>query len=152
MKLVSFYSQTNFYNDKSLSALMKKLYIFLTIALALNIIWEFSHYFLYFDLTEIPKNLHLLSASLTDVLLIFILFLSVSSINKNFSWINKPKIKDYFFLIVFGLIIAFLLEVINLNLGRWAYTDAMPTIFSIGLSPLLQLATTSAIALKLSNL
>jgi len=130
---------------------MKKLFIFLTSALILNLLWEFSHYFLYFDLTEIPKNLHLLSASLTDVLLIFILFLSVSTINKNFSWINKPKTKDYLFLIIFGLIIAFFLEVINLNLGRWAYIDAMPTIFSVGLSPLLQLATTSAISLKISN-
>jgi len=46
-----------------------------------------------------------------------------------------------------GLIIAIFIEMINLNLGRWEYTMAMPTLFGIGIIPLIQLALTGVISL-----
>jgi hypothetical protein len=128
---------------------MKKKFISLAIVvLVLNLIWEFSHYSLYIDLSGIPSIPHLFLASFTDMLIISGIFLIISIKNKTFldKKLNKT---DYFLVIFFGLIIAASIEIINLNLGRWAYTELMPTIFGIGLSPLIQLFTTAIISLKL---
>lgn len=117
------------------------------IALVLNLIWEFSHYRLYYDLTGISPTPHLLLASLTDVIIISLIFLIISLKNKSIKWVSKPKVIDYLLIILLGLLIAIILEVINLNLGRWAYTSTMPTILGIGLSPLMQLFSTAIISL-----
>ncbi len=118
------------------------------IVLILNLIWEFSHYKLYNDLSGISSNIHLIIASFGDLFFIFLIFFFISLINKNIKWLNKPVKSDYLFTIFFGLIIAILIEVINVYfLARWAYKPIMPTIFGIGLSPLLQLATTGILSL-----
>ncbi|MEN7982461.1 MAG: hypothetical protein ABFQ65_03355 [Nanoarchaeota archaeon] len=117
------------------------------VVLILNLFWEFCHYKLYFDLTGIPSTLHLILASFVDVGLVFIIFLLVSLKNKKSDWIEHAKEKDYFFVILFGLILAFIWEFINLQLGRWTYRFAMPLFFNIGLSPLLQLAITGTFSL-----
>ena len=117
------------------------------IILILNLVWEFSHSKLYTDLTGIPRTLHLITASFSDVFWIFLIFIPISLINKSLEWIINPGGKEYILIIFFGLIIAILIEIINLNLGRWAYKDLMPTLFGIGISPLLQLATTGVLSL-----
>ena len=119
------------------------------IILVLNLIWEFSHYRLYLDLTGIPSTRHLIMASIMDVFLVFLIFFFISMINKNWNWTKKPDKKDYFLIILFGLMIALTIEIINLGLGRWAYTEAMPLIFGIGLSPLIQLFVTGILALMI---
>ena len=81
------------------------------------------------------------------MLIILGIFLIISIKNKNINWINTPTKKDYLALVLLGLIIASIIEIINLNLGRWDYTSAMPTIFGIGISPLIQLATTTILSL-----
>ena len=125
------------------------------IALILNIIWEFSHHSLYIDLSGIPKYPHLIIASFTDMLIILGIFAIVSLKNKNLNWIKNPSKFDYLMVVFLGLIIAIFIEMINLNLGRWEYTMAMPTLFGIGISPLIQLALTGIISLiivkKLNN-
>ncbi len=49
------------------------------------------------------------------------------------------------FLLILLATAAFI-ELRALAQGRWAYADAMPTVFTIGLSPLVQLAVTGALA------
>ena len=125
-------------------------YLSLTfIILTLNIIWEFLHYQLYIDLSGIPSTVHLLMASGADILIILCVFLMNSYINKSSSWIYNPKAKDYLITIIICLIVAIFIELRALSIGRWAYTSSMPTIFGIGLSPLLQLALTSILGLYL---
>ncbi len=119
------------------------------IVLLLNLIWEFSHYGLYTDLTGIPSILHLIIASLTDLVLISLIFLIISVFRKNMGWIEGPKRSDYFIIILFGIIIAAIIEVYSLSNGRWAYTNLMPTIFGIGISPLIQLFTTAILSIIL---
>lgn len=109
------------------------------IILILNLIWEFSHFQLYYDLTGISKVPHLLIASIGDLFFIGIIFLIISYKNKTMHWIKNPNRSDYLLIVLFGSIISILIEVINLDLGRWAYREAMPVIFGIGLSPLVQL-------------
>jgi len=129
-----------------------RLLILCMTALILNIIWEFSHYRLYLDLSGIPTYPHLFLASITDMLIVLGIVIIISLINKGLKWINKPNKNDYFFVIGLGLIIAFIIEVINLNLGRWEYTDAMPIIFSVGLSPLVQIAVTGVLSIILARI
>jgi len=112
------------------------------IALILNIIWEFSHYSLYIDLSGIPKYPHLIIASFTDMLILVSIFAIVSLKNKNLSWFKNPSKLDYLMVVFLGLINAIVIEMANLNLGRWEYTVVMPTILGIGISPLIQLALT----------
>jgi len=125
----------------------KRFFIAGLIALILNILWEFLHHSLYIDLSGIPKYAHLIIASFTDMLIILGIFAIVSLKNKNLNWIKNPSKLDYLIVVFLGLIIAIFIEMINLNLGRWEYTMAMPTLFGIGISPLIQLALTGIISL-----
>ena len=126
----------------------KNILILALITLVFNLIWEFSHYSLYNDVSSITGPAHLIMASFSDVLCIFLAFGIVSLINKNINWINQPNSKTYFLTIVFAMIIAIAIEVVNVYfLKRWAYKEIMPIIFGIGLSPLLQLAITGSLSL-----
>ena len=119
------------------------------IALVLNTIWEFSHHFLYVDLSGIPKYPHLIIAAFADMLIIFGIFAVVSLKNKNLGWIKNPGKLDYLMVVFLGLAAAILIEIINLKLGRWEYTAAMPSIFGVGISPVIQLALTGVISLAI---
>src|SRR3989338_6235612 len=101
---------------------LNRLLIICMTALILNIIWEFSHYSLYVDLSGIPKYPHLIMASFADTGIILCIFIIISLKNKNFDWIKNPSRFDYFFVVFLGIAIAAFLEVKNLNLGRWEYT------------------------------
>jgi hypothetical protein len=132
--------------------LYQKYLLLILFVLLLNLIWELLHYPLYIDLSGIAKYPHILLASFTDMILITSVFLLASLKNKNFLWINNPNRYDYSTIFGLGLAIAVLIELNALRSGRWAYTSLMPTIFGIGLSPLLQLVTTSILALLLIKL
>ncbi len=121
------------------------------ISLILNIIWEFSHHFLYIDLSGIAKYPHLVIASFADMLIILGIFMIISLKNRSFSWMKHPGKFDYLLVVLLGFAVAIFIEIINLNLGRWKYTDAMPTLFGIGISPLIQLALTGVISLIILN-
>lgn len=118
----------------------------------LNLAWEFLHYPLYVDLSGIAHFLHLITASITDVFMVLGIYAVVSLKNRNLKWMDKPSRWDFCLIISVGLAVAVLIELINLNLSRWEYTSAMPTLFGIGLSPLVQLASTGALPFLLKNL
>lgn len=117
------------------------------IALTLNIIWEFAHHSLYVDLSGIPKTPHLILASLTDMLIVLGIFTIVTWKHKTTHWVKNPTRSDILIIVGTGLAVALLIEAVNLNLGRWEYTKAMPTVLGIGVSPLIQLASTGIISL-----
>ena len=48
-----------------------------------------------------------------------------------------------------GLTFAFIDETISTRKGRWEYAPAMPRIFGVGLTPLLELPVTGIVALAL---
>lgn len=129
---------------------MKPAKRFLTIGLVifvLNLIWELSHHSLYLDLSGIPKYPHLILAAIMDTLILLGIFVLVSLKNKNFKWITHPGKSDYLLVVIIGLAAAIIIEWVNLSLGRWEYTPAMPTLFGVGMSPLAQLALTGIISL-----
>ena len=128
-----------------------KLFLLAFIVLILNLIWEFFHYRLYVDLTGISSTIHLIIASFADLFLVSIIFLIISIFRKSMGWIENPKKWDYIIIVVLGILIATVIEIYSLSNGRWSYTEFMPTIFGIGISPLMQLFTTAIIGIILLN-
>ena len=124
-----------------------KLFLLAFIVLIINLIWEFSHYRLYLDLTGIPSNLHLIIAGFVDLFLVFFIILIISVFRKSIDWIEKPRKLDYIIIVIGSMLIAVGIEFYSISNGRWSYTELMPTIFGIGLSPLIQLFTTAIISL-----
>lgn len=51
--------------------------------------------------------------------------------------------------IVLGLLFSFVDEKISLKLKRWQYAPSMPTLFGVGLTPLLEIAVTGIITFLL---
>ncbi len=130
----------------------KKIILFLVLALILNLIWEFAHAPLYISqMLETSYNLTLIKASFGDLILISIIFALISLKNKKIKWINKPSKIDYGLIILLGIITAIFIELRAFSLDKWSYTELMPTIFGIGITPLVQLAVTSLIALWLAR-
>ena len=124
--------------------------LFLFFALILNLIWEFSHYSLYYDYSSIIGIPHLFLAGFGDLFLIGFIFFIISAKRNSIKWVKKPVISDYGFLMVAGFLISIIIEIINIKfLGRWAYKPQMPVIFGIGLSPMLQLTITSIMSLEI---
>ena len=118
------------------------------IILILNLIWEYSHAQLYIsDLLVNNYNHTLIRASIIDVLLVSFIFLIISLKNKGIKWIDKPNPTDYFFIILTGIIIAVIIELNAFLNDKWGYKEIMPTVFGIGVSPLVQLFTTGIISL-----
>lgn len=113
---------------------MKKLILIFVIAFLLNILWENLHSFLYDNyqggtITEFI----LIRASLFDAFLILIFYLFIHVLNIR---------SDYGVMIIFGFIVAVLIEFYALGTGRWMYNEYMPIIpfLKIGLTPTIQLA------------
>ena len=64
----------------------------------------------------------------------------------NYIWFANLNKKRFLFITISTITIAFLIEYHALFIAqKWSYTALMPTIFSIGLSPLVQLLVTSLV-------
>ena len=124
-----------------------KLILLVAIILSLNLIWEFSHFRLYIDLTGIPVNLHLIMAGFVDLFLVSFIFGINSFFRRGIDWIKETELGDYFFVVIFGALIAIIIEFYSISQGRWVYTASMPTIFGIEISPLVQLFTTGILGI-----
>ena len=127
--------------------------IIFILAFFLNLLWEVSHSLLY-DWNTLPlENIvsycvpKILKSTLGDGFYITLIFIINSLFRKNLKWINKPKKIDYVILIILGVIFAIFIEIKAKIFNLWAYNQYMPTIFGIGLTPLIQLAIVSILVL-----
>ena len=87
----------------------------------------------------------------TDALIIMGIVLIITTINRSVEWLDKPKVKDYALMILFSILIAITIEYRALSIGRWAYKEIMPTIFGIGISPLVQLFITGILSMEVAR-
>jgi len=114
---------------------LSKIFIY---AFVLNWIWENTHAVLYYHPDgSVMTQWLLIQATLLDALFITgmgILFLSVTYFRKRL-WYS----------IIFGIIVAVVIEWQALSAGYWAYTEAMPIvpILNTGLTPTIQLGLLS---------
>lgn len=107
------------------------------ISFVVNLVWEYLHLPLYTGYEQLGSGWPLiLWATSGDVLytLVVVAFVFLCSLEA------KPRaFRHYVALGIGGFIVALLVEYKAMALHKWAYTTAMPTLFHIGLSPLLQL-------------
>ena len=122
-----------------------------------NLLWEVAHSLLYdwnkFPLKNdifyyIPK---ILRAALADAVIICFIFLLICLFEKSFNWIHQPKKKEYLLILILGFITAVFIEIRAKFLNLWDYNEYMPLVFSVGLTPLIQLSVTGIIALSITN-
>lgn len=114
--------------------------ITLIVSFLLNFLWENAHVPLYTHPSgEIMTQTMLTIATLGDVLIL--------SVFTALWWYVPLLRRHYTFVIPLGLITAFVIEKYALGVGRWAYAPAMPIVpfLNVGLSPIVQLATTGFI-------
>ncbi|HLC85244.1 MAG TPA: hypothetical protein VJH22_05620 [Candidatus Nanoarchaeia archaeon] len=117
------------------------------LAFATNLLWETLHYPLY--VCTIPLVECSIVAAMIDVLLIGLVYLIVAGINGTVLW--RPTYWNLIASSLLGLVIAILIEVRALGFGKWSYASAMPTVFGLGVSPLLQLTLLTPLVIWIAH-
>ena len=111
-------------------------------AFFLNLAYELLHSLLYTTCWEAPLNRYvylILKAALFDGVIIAIVY--------GLSWF-LPFGRMMFFVVVL-LAFAWFWEVYSLRKGKWQYTQRMPLLLGVGLTPLVQLAACGILSLYL---
>ncbi len=94
--------------------------------------------------------LHILPATFADALMITGIYLTGILLFNDTLWFASLTKKRVSYIIITTITIAFLIEYNAIYIAKkWSYTALMPTIFGIGLSPLVQLAATSFVTIYL---
>ena len=110
------------------------------ITFALNFIWENAQAPLYQGYTHFLDHLSICSvATGGDVLIVLFVFGGFALFYRNIYWLGNMNAMHIIILAIIGALIAVAIEAFALNTGRWIYNNAMPTIHSIGIFPILQM-------------
>ena len=111
-----------------------------------NFVWESLHaVFLYedHDFNAMKYVLMVSYVSLIDGFLILGIYLFVAALWRDVVWIQEMNGKKICTVLIAGLLLAASIEYRKVFMTRaWSYNRLMPTIFGLGLSPLLQLSST----------
>lgn len=126
-----------------------------SIAFIANFFWESLHaVYLYRD-HDISSSAYvpmMLKMSLKDSLIILGLFFFIALVKRSLDWMESRFGGPLAGFILLSLLTAAAIEWFSVTvLSRWSYLETMPTLFGVGLSPLLQLATTGPLAVWLSK-
>lgn len=108
----------------------------------LNLIWEFSHALLYETCRRQAwqKNVRLLTVMAAKDGFFIVLFSVVAF------WLLHGGTGLF---VLISLAFSFVDEKLALRWQRWEYTTVMPTIFGVGITPLLEIAVTGMLALAI---
>lgn len=122
-----------------------KLFLF---AFLINVVWEMLHSQLYTTCLNQTwtKNVPLLlKMSVKDGLWITLLY--AISVVLFGNWNIFEDNSQLLFFVLLALAVGCIDEFVSIRLKRWEYAPTMPTIFGVGVTPLLEFATTGLIAL-----
>ncbi len=116
------------------------------VAFLLNLVWEVVHSQLYVTcLRESVKKYipSVLGASLKDGVWIVVFFLLSTLVFGTVNILtNAPQL---IFFTCLAILFSFTDEKLSLRMKRWEYSTKMPTIFGVGISPLLEVAVTGVL-------
>ncbi|TSC72017.1 MAG: hypothetical protein G01um101438_777 [Parcubacteria group bacterium Gr01-1014_38] len=128
------------------------------VAFLLHLPWEFAHSMLYQcfpDGVAFSKEAFIVMhfrAALGDALLTLLLLALGMVILRSPDWWQHPTRRQMVFLALGGALLAVAIEYDAVFVAhRWVYADTMPTIFGIGLSPMLQLALLPFLTIVISQ-
>ncbi|MEK7509366.1 MAG: hypothetical protein AAB605_01485 [Patescibacteria group bacterium] len=110
------------------------------VAFVSHLFWERAHIYLYTNYEKMKGALPVfILATLGDVLYTFLALVLVAFFKGSIMWFLSASVSDYVGLAVLGFCIAVFVEYKAMALEQWEYTLAMPRIFGLGLTPLLQM-------------
>lgn len=124
------------------------------VSFSLHFVWENMHKHLYTGYSPDVMGPFpvIFGATLGDALLYTIIpVLLVALFVGDAAWFRTVSARHYVALAITGLFIALFVEYKAMALGRWAYTDAMPLIRGIGLSPLIQMTVLLPLSVFITN-
>ena len=121
----------------------------------LNFLWESFHAVALYSKHNFQSLRYVPMVSyvaIVDAFLILGIYLFVATLWRNLFWLKDMKKRQILASIVTGMALSGLIEYERVFVSKvWAYNQLMPTIFGIGVSPLLQLSSTAVIAFLLTR-
>jgi len=121
----------------------------------LNFLWEALHAVYLYQRHDLDASNYvpmLLYVSSVDSLIIMGLYIGVAAMWMNFFWIKFFRRTQLFVFAGIGVLIAAIIETVSVfYYHRWVYKKIMPTVFGIGISPLVQLSITGLLAVWLTR-
>lgn len=109
------------------------------LAFLLNYAWELGHCSLYKGFVyDGPHVAFLGLASLADTIMAGLLYFGFALVYKDGFWVQSLTLFRTVWLVLVGGTGAAASEIAHLSAGNWTYTDRMPLVFGVGLTPLLQ--------------
>lgn len=121
------------------------------LAFLLNYAWELGHCTLYKGFVYDGPHIAFLGlASPADTIMAGLLYFGFALIYRNGFWIQHLTVSRTVWLILVGGLGAAVSEMAHLSAGNWIYTDRMPLVFGIGLTPLLQFSMLPLLIYRLS--
>jgi hypothetical protein len=120
-----------------------------------NFVWETLHSVYLFedhDFSSVRYVMMVISASARDSLIIIAMYFGIAAAARRLLWASRMERKWALAFVLVGLVVAAVIEYRAVYLmGIWAYNSYMPTIFGIGVSPLVQLSITGILAIVLTG-
>jgi hypothetical protein len=119
---------------------MRRWLVFASLTLILHFAWEVSQATWYASMHGLPfwrATLLCARAAMGDLVIAAIAFAVAAAVAKSMTWPIRSPLATIVFVVV-GLTIVVAYEVFAISTGRWRYDATMPTIFGIGLLPVLQ--------------
>ncbi len=122
---------------------LRTLFIFGTVGFLANFFWESMHAFSLYQghiigSAEYIRMMIVVSAK--DALLLLLVLAAGVGIFRNLQWYVRISPWEHVFIVAANIFLAVGIEVRALYFDNtWQYSDLMPTIFGVGVSPLLQL-------------
>jgi hypothetical protein len=125
------------------------LVVIFVISLLLNYIWKSAHEAFLYQGFKFKADIYILmimEAAFVDATLVLAIYLGVAGLWRDILWVRSMKWSQLSAAFAVGLITAVAIEYRGvLLLKEWAYLPAMPTIYGIGLAPLIQLSVPGVI-------
>ena len=125
------------------------------VAVLLNYLWELAQAPLYVGLERYNAAIfwHCFVASLGDGLMVMIIFAAGWICFQCWDWFQRPGVAGYLVMLTAGLVLAMVVEWVGVqSLGRWQYTENMPTLpwLHIGLIPIAQMLLLPPLVFRLA--
>ena len=121
----------------------------------LNFLWESLHSAFLYTCCDfaIKKYVSVMTyVSFMDSLLILALYLVIAGLWKDIFWIRTMNRKQIYTYLILSFLVAAFIEARAMMFNLWTYSDLMPTIFGLGVSPLIQLSVTGLLVFWLMRL
>ena len=125
-----------------IKALLTRTFSWAALSLLLNLAWEFAHlplYTIWKDESAAGIAYAVMHCTAGDALIAGATFLLTGAVLRDSDWVSSIPWRGGAIAVSLGLAYTVYSEWHNVyQVGAWAYSPAMPLVFGIGLSPLLQ--------------